>query len=139
MTRQEQIIFLAGFFDGEGCITIGKNGAIEIKIINTSYINLKMYTEVFGGEVRSRSQKVNKTQYYYAQYGINAFEFLKEIQPYLLDKKEQADAVLEYFDLRNNTEILRIPGKRGRHANPDRQVLVDTFREILSELKKEEH
>jgi intein/homing endonuclease len=139
MLRQEQVIFLAGFFDGEGCITIGKNGAVEIKIINTSLINLKLYSKVFGGEVHSRSQKVNKSQYYYAQYGVNAIEFLKEVQPYLLDKKEQANAALEYFELRNNTEILRIPGKRGRHANPDRQLLVDTFREILSELKKEEH
>ena len=134
-----EIAFIAGFFDGEGCISIGKNGSVDIGIVNTSKINLEYIYKIFGGSLNKRSQKINKTQYIYRLYGENAINFLTVMEPYLLDKKEQAHTIAEYFKLRNEISTIRIPGKKGAFANPDREVLVSTFREILSEQKKEEH
>lgn len=55
------IYYLAGFFDGEGCITLGKNGGVTISVVNTCYRVLCQFQDAFGGSVRERKQKVNKT------------------------------------------------------------------------------
>lgn len=131
--------YAAGFFDGEGCITISKNGAVDIRIANTAYNVLSYLQHHFGGTITNRSQRINKRQYAYCLYGENAITFINIIRPYLIDKLPQAETVLEYFYLRNQIETIKIPGSRGSYANPDREVLVSTFREILTEQKQEEH
>lgn len=138
MTEAE-IGYAAGFFDGEGCISISKNGAVDIRVTNTAKNVLVKLQSLFGGSITNRTQKANKTQYAYSFYGENAIEFIKLIKPHLIDKLPQAEAVLEYYNLRNQISGIRIPGVKGNFANPDREVLVQVFRDILSEQKKEEH
>ncbi len=133
------LAYTAGFFDGEGCISISKNGAVDLRIVNTAKNVLLKIQSIFGGSITDRSQKVNKRQYAYSIYGSNAIEFLKLIRPYLVDKAKQADTILEYYSIRNNIQTVSIPKTRGRYSNPDRVVLVEVFREILSEQKREEH
>jgi hypothetical protein len=130
--------YAAGFFDGEGCISIGKNGAIDIRITNTSISVLTKLMNIFGGSITNRTQKVNKKQYAYSLYGDNGIEFLKLLLPYLVEKQQQANTIIEYYSLRNELTPISIKGKRGRFSNPDREVLVNTFREILTEQKLEE-
>lgn len=131
------IAYIAGFFDGEGCVTVGKNGAVDVRIVNTGYATLLKVQSVFGGNVAERSQIVNKKQYVYTLYGENAVQFLSTVEKYLIDKKNQALTVLEYFSLREEIPTIRTPGVRGSFSNPDRQLLVEVFREILAEQKKE--
>lgn len=133
------LAYTAGFFDGEGCISISKNGAVDLRIVNTAKNVLLKIQSIFGGSITDRTQKVNKRQYAYSIYGNNAIEFLKLIRPYLLDKAKQADTILEYYSIRNDIQTISIPKTRGRYSNPDRVVLVEVFREILSEQKREEH
>jgi hypothetical protein len=135
----EDTAYAAGFFDGEGCITIGKNGAIDVRITNTAFNVLNRLKVNFGGTIGNRAQKVNKIQYAYCHYGDSAIEFIKTIRPYLIDKAPQADTILEYYHLRDEIKGIRMEGKRGQFANPDREALVTTFRDILSEQKREEH
>ena len=131
--------YAAGFFDGEGCISISKNGTVDVRITNTAFNVLSKIQEYFGGTITNRSQKVNKRQYAYSFYGENAINFLTVVKPYLIEKLPQAETVFEYFYLRNQVETIRIPGTRGSHSNPDREILIETFREVLSEQKREEH
>jgi hypothetical protein len=133
------IAYAAGFFDGEGCISISKNGAVDIRVTNTAKNVLVKLQNIFGGSITDRTQKANKTQYAYSFYGENAIEFIKLIKPYLIDKAPQAEAILEYYELRNEIKSVRIPGVKGQFGNPDREILVQVFRDILSEQKKEEH
>lgn len=133
------IAYCAGFFDGEGCISIAKNGAVDIRVTNTAFNVLSKFRDQFGGNITNRTQKINKAQYAYSFYGDNAIQFIKTIRPYLIDKAPQADTILEYYHLRNEIESIRVSGKRGQYSNPDREVLVSTFRDILSEQKREEH
>lgn len=133
------IAYAAGFFDGESCISIGKNGAVDVRITNTAKNVLVKFQNLFGGTIGNRTQKVNKTQYAFCLYGENAIEFIKLIKPYLIEKLPQAETILEYYELRNNIQRVSIPGERGNFANPDRDLLVQVFRDILSEQKKDEH
>jgi len=133
------IAYAAGFFDGEGCISISKNGAVDIRITNTAKNVLVKFQKLFGGTIGNRTQKVNKTQYAYCVYGENAIEFIKILKPHLVEKLPQAETILEYYELRNNIQAVSIPGERGKFANPDRDLLVQVFRDILSEQKKDEH
>jgi hypothetical protein len=139
MLQDTDLAYAAGFFDGEGCISITKNGAIDIRIVNTAHNVLVKLQSVFGGNITERSQRVNKKQYTYAFYGENAIEFIKLIKPYLVEKLPQAETVLEYYELRNNIHSVTIPGEKGKFSNPDREILLEVFRDILSEQKKEEH
>jgi hypothetical protein len=130
---------MAGFFDGEGCISITKNGSVDIRITNTAK-NVLMYLQSkFGGSIGSRAQKVNKAQYTYSMYGDEAVAFLTLMLPYLIEKKPQAETAVEYFELRQGLKPIRKPGQRGAFANPERDLLVEVFRDILSEQKKDEH
>lgn len=139
LSLKEKSLLVAGFMDGEGCISIQKNGSVSVGIVNTSKANLIFIQSVFGGTIQERSQKINKKQYMYRLYGKDAINFLETIKDFLIDKHEQAIAVIEYFNYREELAPIRVPGKRGAFANPDREVLVDVFRQILSEQKVEEH
>jgi len=137
--NEVDIAYAAGFFDGEGCISISKNGAVDIRVTNTAKNVLVRLQSIFGGSITNRTQKANKTQYAYSFYGENAVEFITLIKPYLIDKLPQAETILEYYNLRNQISAVRIPGVKGSFANPDREILVQVFRDILTEQKKEEH
>lgn len=137
--REVDIAYAAGFFDGEGCISISKNGSVDVRIVNTSKAVLVKLQSLFGGSITNRTQKINKSQYTYSLYGEEAIEFLNILKPYLVEKLTQVDTVFEYYELRKEIKTIRIPGKRGAFANPDREILVQVFRDILSEQKLEEH
>lgn len=139
LSLKEKSLLIAGFMDGEGCISIQKNGSVSVGIVNTSKANLEFIQSVFGGVVQSRSQIVNKKQYVYRLYGKDAINFLDTIKDFLIDKHDQAIAVIEYYSYREELAPIRIPGKRGAFANPERETLVEVFRQILSEQKVEEH
>jgi len=136
---ESDIAYAAGFFDGEGCISIAKNGAVDVRITNTAKSVLLHLQGIFGGSITSRSQKVNKAQYAYCFYGEEAITFLIKIKPFCIEKVAQIDAILEFFSYREELEPIRVPGKRGAHKNPDREILVNVFRDILTELKQDEH
>lgn len=137
--KDTDIAYAAGFFDGEGCISISKNGGIDVRITNTSKSVLVKLQNIFGGNITDRTQKVNKSQYAYSFYGEDALRFLDILRPYLIEKAPQVETIFEYYELRAEIKPLRIPGKRGAFANPDRDILVQVFRDILSEQKLEEH
>lgn len=135
---ETDIAYAAGFVDGEGCISISKNGAVDIRVINTSRPVLEKLESIFGGSITNRTQKVNKRQYAYTFYGPKAIEFLLILKPYLIEKLPQVETILEYYKLREELQPITYPGKKGRFANPDRVLLVEVFREILSEQKLQE-
>jgi len=139
MILEADLAYAAGFFDGEGCISIAKNGAVDIRITNTAKNVLIKFQNLFGGTIGNRTQKVNKTQYAYCLYGENAIDFINLIKPYLVEKLPQAETIIEYYELRNNIQRISIPSERGKFANPNRDLLVQVFRDILSEQKKDEH
>ena len=101
MITKEELIYLAGFFDGEGCITISrirdKSGSLILMISNTNKTIIKLIAKWFKGDIMYIKQKDNRKEAWtFKAYSQDAEIFLKAIYPYLLIKKEQAHIGLEY-------------------------------------------
>lgn len=140
LTRRTELLanfnfYAAGFFDGEGCISIGNNGSISCGIVNTNIEILEMFKEIYGGSVSPRKQKVNKEQFVWRVYGETAISFLETIIDILVEKQSQAIVVLAFYQNRQLVKGIRITGKRGKLSHPDRPKLIKIAQEELTYLK----
>lgn len=110
-TKRDELAYLAGFFDGEGCISIGRGtgkaytyGArhqVMAQVAQTSEIPLDMYLERWGGSIFKRSEWKGNQRPMWAWRlhdidGIRAF--CKEIEPFILLKKDQLAICLQFLD-----------------------------------------
>lgn len=113
----EDAIYIAGLFDGEGCISLSKNHTIKekdgyrtptftlravIRMTNADIINW-LYITV-GGIIYNNCNSPARMKYSpkckpYHQWGAagrNAIYFLKQIYPYLKVKKLQAEIAFKF-------------------------------------------
>lgn len=121
-----KIAYIAGFFDGEGCIRIKKANHsgncyyLWVAITNTNNSILEEIKELFGGTVRKAENGKNKAIYHYMITSSEAFDFLTVLTPFLKEKKKQAELGL-YFH--SNNKILSGDQKK-------------TCVELISDMKK---
>lgn len=108
--------YLAGFFDGEGCVSIYRNKlksglgfryAVNILICSTNLDIIKYLQLQFGGTVYNlKMQKVSHKQ---AQTWVlgsrSAKDFLIGIYPFLIIKKEQVKLALEFIETIGNKGV----------------------------------
>ena len=102
MKNNQDLSYLAGFFDGEGCISILKTTK---KDWNPSYFlqaqigqkygsTLDWVKENFGGNVyKKRDQTWIVTNF-------KAYEFIKLVEPFLKYKKPQAELAIKFYEER---------------------------------------
>lgn len=103
----EELAWLAGFFDAEGCVSIikfkRKNGVgyrLKVSVSNTNRSVLEYIISKFasGGKIADhkdlRGNRKENHEFYI--YGNSAKDFLKFILPYLIVKKEQAVYALAF-------------------------------------------
>ena len=98
------ISYIAGFVDGEGCISIYGLKDVRLSIVNTNLEILKDIQEYFGyGQIRKKSRtpkdKVRKVAYTYEVWGRQTQKILEQLLPYLRQKQRQAQVALEFCDL----------------------------------------
>lgn len=105
--------YIAGFIDGEGCISIGKRRSdsfyIRVTVVNTKPVPLQWMVDVTGlGKVHERiNKKPNYANLYrWLVQADGAATLLQQIRPYLRIKGPQADLAMEL------QEGLRIPDQR---------------------------
>jgi len=127
--------YIAGFIDGEGCIRISDNGALEVTVVNTCLPALEKIKYHFGGNISKRKQAVNKEQYSYRIYGDGAFALLCDIYDYLIDKQAQALVAVNWWHKRKTLGVVRIPGRRGGFTNPLRAELLKYYIDEITRLK----
>lgn len=127
--------YIAGFIDGEGCIRISSNGAIEVTVINTCLPALEKIQNFFGGNISKRKQVVNKAQYSYRIYGDGAFALLCDIYEHLIDKQAQALVAVNWWHKRKSLKVVRVPGRRGGFTNPLREQLLQYYIDEITRLK----
>lgn len=103
MNKKEIDIYTAGLFDGEGSITlILKNKTSVSKtpviiVVNTEYDLLSFLKTNYKGYISKRAKPKNPLHsqtWQWALDGNKAISFLKEIFPYLKDKKKKHRATL---------------------------------------------
>jgi hypothetical protein len=106
--------YLAGFFDGEGCVRINKTPNqntisyhLIVTIANNDKSILDSCREIYGGDVRSKGKR-NCFSWSLFNKGIIE-KFLLHSLPYLVVKRDEALAALEYVRLGNHKQC---PEKR---------------------------
>ncbi len=102
----ETLAYVAGYFDGEGCIRVQSHKdtsfGIHVFVTNTYKPYLDELQSLFGGKVslRNCANPKHRTQF---QWRISnkteALVFLKAIYPFLKKKQEQATLGIEFCSL----------------------------------------
>ena len=117
--------YIAGLFDGEGCVSISQVKAnrnkfhVRIAIGMTDKQVIYKLRDINFGNVhkdeRIRNGKKCRTMYIWSVTGPKATEFLKKIRPYVIVKKIQVEAALVLREIQENfqpkTKILNVKGK----------------------------
>lgn len=113
MTRTEKLIYAAGLFDGEGCIglyntrtKLDKRAAyyqLVFRVTQKTPLCIEVMLELWDGNLHTYTNVgPNKPGPYYSYRLTNkkAEAALKELLPYLREKKSQAEMALEFCTLR---------------------------------------
>lgn len=137
--NKEEAIYLAGFFDGEGGLSIFKRRPIgrrvnfvyyvilDIRNTNLEVLSWVKNTTGFGSICKSdNSSKGWKDSYRWYSTTGQAVSILKEIYPYLKIKKGHAEVVLEFQELMDTQHKIQ---PRGRGAKVPSEFL--SLRESL--------
>jgi hypothetical protein len=107
---EDELAYLAGFFDGEGCISISRsqrrggpqNLTLTLYITNHNATPLKLAQKIFGGSILTRLPKVahrrRLVSYVLCLHGFRAGEFLSATLPWLTVKREQAEAAILFAE-----------------------------------------
>lgn len=86
--------YLAGYFDGEGCVRFEKSPAISVTSIYP--YTLHVFREAFGGSVKAWPGSDNrKPSFRWRAFGQNAVNALEALHPHLREKRVQALLCLE--------------------------------------------
>ena len=105
---KEDLIYLAGFLDGEGCFTIYRE-KISVTCANTYKPIIDWMKSSFGGTISTRKARKENHRVCYSWHLVanNARELLEKLVPYLREKKPQALMLLTYQQLTKAPKIKR--------------------------------
>lgn len=137
MDSEQQLIWAAGFIDGEGCLYIKehKNSRFTpcITVAQVRRGPLEILEQLFGGTIRVRSkQRANwRTVYAWELGGKLAVEAaLTKLRPYLILKQPECDVLLEL------TSTMRQTPGQNKPLTPDEVAHRQTLSARLKALKK---
>ena len=127
--------YAAGFFDGEGCILIGRTARSDrtteyylyVNVVNTDRSVLEAFQAQWDGRIY-QTKGTHKTCWQWNCSRQGAARFLREVRPYLLVKGEQADLGLAYYE-----ETSCRPGYR---LMPDELAIREGYYLALREAKR---
>jgi hypothetical protein len=96
--KEWKLAYCGGYFDGEGCISLGKGhgdkyGHLIVRIVSRDMGSLELMSEAIGGCVQpaKRIWRGRLIRYgMWTLYGRKAQSALKILLPYLITKKERA-------------------------------------------------
>ena len=123
--KKDDLIYLAGIVDGEGCVSVtyktkAGHERIRLTISNTDRNLIDWLTSRVGGCV-STYHKVRgnrKVAYHWEVYSDKAFKLLTELLPYIKLKKRQAELCLQFHVDESKrawvTKQIRRMNKRGK-------------------------
>jgi hypothetical protein len=95
------LAYVAGLFDGEGCVNLSRNRSgcfVRVFLTNTNLELLERLKESFGGDIKKLSgrKKGWKQAYVWRLSWSKAVSFLDSIQPWLLNKWRQAEVAFAW-------------------------------------------
>ena len=107
LTRKEERIYFAGFFDGEGYVGIqrcssktakkGYRNILVVSLTNTNPKPVNLACKIYGGRIDQYTpKKGKKLAYQWRIWSKKAAVFLLDVLPYTLVKKEQVEIALSF-------------------------------------------
>ncbi len=133
MKSKISLDYVAGIFDGEGCVTITKTKKAACKnityefqcaVVNTNEWLCRMLQFMFGGCVVLHPAKGNQRDCWAWQIrAIKAYNFLKTIQPYVILKRPQVDLAIDFHESKS---------KYGKYPLTDEELAIREAQYILS-------
>jgi hypothetical protein len=118
---KSELVYLAGFFDGEGSIGITKSLVLQITVSNTRRVALDIYKQYFGGSITETKRSGNHNDIFVWKIDAKKAElFILTIKPFLKQKSVQAQLALEFRKLfkypyvlpRGNTQLRKADNEK---------------------------
>lgn len=103
--------YIAGFMDGEGCISISVRGRnrqtyMKVTFTNTDQNVLREIQILTNGSLSCFQSKnpINRDRYNLTVVGVEARDTLRNVLPMLITKKRQAELALEFCEWRDSVK-----------------------------------
>jgi hypothetical protein len=92
MTNFETLCYLAGYFDGEGCVSFPNAKSIRVSINSADRESLALFHELYGGHFNTRDPQPGERRqiFRWEASGLRAQKFLIDVLPYLKAKRDVA-------------------------------------------------
>lgn len=88
--------YLGGLLDGEGCFTLWHDTTPAISVTNTYPHVLHALLQEFGGHVKDKARPDRgRTTFEWYESGERACEIASRLLPFLLEKRRQAELMIE--------------------------------------------
>jgi len=134
--------YIAGYFDGEGCITIQlskkrKCYSIQVSIVSIDFEPLNTIHKMFNGVlIYIKKEKPCNNIWRWAVVSNDAYQFLLAIQLYCILKKKQVDLAIEFQEYLQATKNNR-RNRRGIFTTLSKEELDkrEWYRKTISLLK----
>lgn len=105
--KKTDLAYIAGLFDGEGCICIAKRKSkshkvgyaigLRVDLCNADPRAPLFLSKYFGGAVYRKKKKGKRSySFRWRQYNLSSIKFLEKISPYLKLKKEELQVAREF-------------------------------------------
>lgn len=110
-TITSEIAYIAGFFDGEGCVRIkkanqgGNSYYLIAHITNTNPVILQKVKDLFGGNTRMQEKGRKKPVYNWCITSSEANDFIKTLYPFLIEKKTQVDLGIKFHESKEKMSL----------------------------------
>jgi hypothetical protein len=127
---EADVIYMAGFFDGEGCITVNKNVTshcrvaryqLKIQVSQKAREPLECFVDMWDGAIHPQLDI-----FCWHAGSLAAKKALEDMLPYLRGKKEQAIAAIEFQSTK----------KYGRYKDSERESILKMNEEYYLLLKR---
>lgn len=134
MNEQELIAYLAGLFDAEGSILIDKkkprwsNKSVQyiltVAVTNTRPELVRFIHQRHGGHVVGpvQTKEGQKPFYRWTLAGASARDFLRDIEPYLIVKRDRVALAYELQDRIDNYHVRGLGQGRGTSPMPNEEI-----------------
>lgn len=112
---------MAGYIDGEGCLGWYSGPSLQLETCHPG--PLEFVQSLYGGQIRTRRRTGNgqprRTVYMLRYYSDSCLDILEKVAPYLIEKREQAQSMLEVRRLRQKLKS----DKKRDHGTRDKTQL----------------
>lgn len=100
--KDTDLAYMAGYIDGEGCIRMGSYSP-KLSMESCNPHPMRFFNSLFPtAEVKRMKRLTNKNKpVYRIEYnGINAIQIMSLVLPYLIEKKDQAEKLIQIYRLK---------------------------------------